>query len=80
MVRKTLRAKQIDILSDDSHIKLLCFDVFSTCTPYRFFVLYRPPDTSHVYDYVTCRDYMLHAVKWLEGNVNTKGPTNYCGW
>jgi len=35
MVRKALRAKQIDILSDDSHTELLCFDVFSTCTPYR---------------------------------------------
>jgi len=29
MVRKTLHVKQIDILSDGSHIELLCFDVFS---------------------------------------------------
>ena len=37
MVRKTLGAKQIDILSDDSPTELLCFDVFSASTPYRFF-------------------------------------------
>ena len=78
MVRKTLRAKQIDILSDDSHTELLCFDVFSTSTPYRFFVSYRP-HTSHVYDYVTCRDYMFHVVKWLEGHINTKVPTIVVG-
>ena len=52
MVRKTLGAKQIDILSDDSPTELLCFDVFSTSTPYRFFVVYRPPDTSRAM--ITC--------------------------
>ena len=35
--------------------------------------------TSRVYDYVTCRDYMFHAVKWLEGHINTKGPTIVAG-
>ena len=45
---------------------------------HRLMVDESPPGTLS-YDYVTCRDYMFHVVKWLEGHINTKGPTIVVG-
>ena len=46
---------------------------------YRFFVVYRPPDTTHVYDHISCLTYMSEVIECLEHHVNTKGPTIIVG-
>ena len=44
-----------------------------------FFLVYRPPDSSHVYDYIGCSDYVSNVLSCLECNLNVKGPTIVVG-
>ena len=77
-IRKSLNARRVYLETLDSHVELLCIDIFNV-NIYRFCVVYRPPDSSQVYNDINCCDYMSSIVDCLEAHINPKGPTFVMG-
>ena len=79
LIRRQLQAKRVNLSMLDLHVELLCVDIFSIMNSYRFFIAYRPPDNSCVYDHISCHDYMRYTVDCIERYSNSKGPTFVVG-
>jgi len=39
------------------------------------FIVYRPPDSSRIYENISCHDYMSDIILGIECNISTKGLT-----
>ena len=79
VVKKGLHTRQIGIKNRHESVELLCCDIFGASTVCRFFVVYRPPDSSHVYNNISCYDYISNVVDCIERHSNPKGPTMVVG-
>jgi len=79
IVRKSLNVRRVNIELLDARIELLGLDIVCSPVLYRYFVVYRPPDSSRVYEQISGRDYMSAVVEGIERNINTKGPTVIVG-
>lgn len=63
----------------NAYVDILGLDVICSRSSYRFFVVYRPPDSSRVYENIGSQDYMSDVALGIERNINTKGPTIIVG-
>ena len=78
-VRKSLNVRRVNVERLDACVELLGIDVVCSKSCYRFFIVYRPPDSSRVYENISNHDYMSNIASGIERNISTKGPTIIVG-
>jgi len=79
IIRKSLNAKRVNVDRLNAYVDILGLDIVYSKSSYRFFIVYRPPDSSRVYESISCRDYMSDVAHCIERNMNTKGSTIIVG-
>jgi len=79
IVKNSLNVKGVNVEGLDSRVELLGLDVICSAVHHRLFVVYRPPDSSRVYEHISSHDYMSDMMACIERNISTKGPTIVVG-
>lgn len=78
---RNLNVAQIELNSaSPDNVELLGLDLHCRSRiVYRFFLVYRPPETSPVYRLVDCDSYLKTVVNFITSNINCNGPTVVLG-
>ena len=79
-VQRDFKINRLDTTVLPPEIDLLCFDILNAAKNVsRFYLIYRPPDTSHIYDNISCEIYLRNITDFITANTNTNGPTIVLG-
>jgi hypothetical protein len=78
-VKKSIPVSHVDIKCIPVYLELLCLDLFLCNTTYRFFIVYRPTESSSVYDFICAETYMEKLIECIEDNFNSRGATFILG-
>ena len=77
---KFLKVNQLNTDHINPIIDIVAIDIFkSSKLCHRFFLAYRPPSTSSVYNVLTSDIYFQQIIDFVTSNVNSKGPTVVLG-
>ena len=77
---KSLKVSQLNTEHINSIIDIIGIDIFkSSKLSHRFFLAYRPPSTSSVYNMLTSDIYFQQIIDFVTANVNSKGSTVMLG-
>ena len=58
---------------------MLCFDLYGANEIYRFFLIYRPPESSPIYSITANELYLRSITESIDNNFNANGPTIILG-
>jgi hypothetical protein len=78
-LKNSLHTEQLDISSLPANVELLCFDLICNSYKHRLFAVYRPTNSSCVYNDISQEEYIKQVTDFIQTNTNDKGPTLIVG-